>query len=329
MKETLNQLLKHQSLSFEQAKKILINIGKGLYNQSQLAAFITAYQMRNITVKELSGFSEALLELRMPVNLSEFSPIDLCGTGGDGKNTFNISTLASFVVAGAEIKVAKHGNYGVSSGCGSSNLMEHLGYKFTNDENILKKQIDKAGICFLHAPLFHPAMKHIAPVRKELGIKTLFNMLGPMVNPCKPNKQIVGVYSVEIARLYNYVFQNSSNDYFIIHSLDGYDEISLTDDFMLISKQQEQVMSPEDLGMQKIKAHEIFGGENTDESAKIFIRVLKNEATNAQKNVVVANAAMAIKCAHTNYSISESIDKAKESLESGKAYESLKKLLNA
>ncbi len=329
MKETLNQLLKHQSLSFEQAKKILINIGKGLYNQSQLAAFITAYQMRNITVKELSGFSEALLELRIPIDLSEFSPIDLCGTGGDGKNTFNISTLASFVVAGAEIKVAKHGNYGVSSGCGSSNLMEHLGYKFTNDESILKKQIDKAGICFLHAPLFHPAMKHIAPVRKELGIKTLFNMLGPMVNPCKPNKQIVGVYSAEIARLYNYVFQNSSNDYFIIHSLDGYDEISLTDDFMLISKQQEQVMSPGDLGMQKIKAHEIFGGENTDESAKIFIRVLKNEATNAQKNVVVANAAMAIKCAHTNYSISESIDKAKESLESGKAYESLKKLLNA
>ncbi len=329
MKETLNQLLKHQSLSFEQAKKILINIGKGLYNQSQLAAFITAYQMRNITVKELSGFSEALLELRMPVDLSEFSPIDLCGTGGDGKNTFNISTLASFVVAGAEIKVAKHGNYGVSSGCGSSNLMEHLGYKFTNDENILKKQIDKAGICFLHAPLFHPAMKHIAPVRKELGIKTLFNMLGPMVNPCKPNKQIVGVYSVEIARLYNYVFQNNRNDYFIIHSLDGYDEISLTDDFMLISKQQEQVMSPEDLGMQEIKANEIFGGENTDESAKIFIRVLKNEATNAQKNVVVANAAMAIKCANENYSISESIDKAKESLESGKAYESLKKLLNA
>jgi len=329
MKEILNQLFEHQTLDYQQAKKALTEIGEGKFNSSQIAAFLSAFQMRSITVDELSGFREALLELSLPINLSEFDPIDLCGTGGDRKNTFNISTLASFVVAGAGIKVAKHGNYGVSSSCGSSNIMEHFGYKFTNNESELKSQIDQSGICFLHAPLFHPAMKYVAPIRRELGIKTFFNMLGPMVNPCRPKKQVVGVYSLELARLYNYLFQQSDHSYFIIHSLDGYDEVSLTSDFKLISSEKEQILSPKNIGLNPILPYEIHGGKTITETAQIFEDVLKNIATETQKNVVAANAAFAIQCSKPNLSYDDSFQLAIESIESGKALNSFKILIQS
>ncbi len=248
MKEELEYLFEHKTLTKSKAKELLVNIAEGAYNASQLASFLTIYIMRSITVEELEGFRDALLELCLRIDLSDFDTIDLCGTGGDGKDTFNISTIASFVVAGAGIKVAKHGNYGVSSSCGSSNVIQHLGYKFTNDEEMLKRQIDSAGICFLHAPLFHPAMKNIAPIRKEMGVKTFFNMLGPMVNPSNPKNQLVGVFNLELARLYSYLYQTSDKRYVILHTLDGYDEISLTGDFKLISNDGEFLLSPEDLG---------------------------------------------------------------------------------
>jgi len=329
MKDILTQLFEHQPLDYRQSKNALIDIGEGKFNSSQIAAFLSAFQMRSITVDELSGFREALLELSLPINLSEFDPIDLSGTGGDRKNTFNISTLASFVVAGAGIKVAKHGNYGVSSSCGSSNIMEHFGYKFTHNESELKSQIDQSGICYLHAPLFHPAMKYVAPIRRELGIKTFFNMLGPMVNPCRPKKQVVGVYSLELARLYNYLFQQSDHSYFIIHSLDGYDEVSLTADFKLISPEKEQILSPENIGLNTVLPYEIHGGNSIAETAQIVEDVLKNTATEAQIKVVAANAAFAIQCSKPALSYDDSFQLAIQSIESGSALHSFKTLIQS
>ena len=326
MKQVLQSLHNHRILSRNEAKELLTKISQGELNHSQIASFLTIFLMRKITIEELAGFRDALLELCIPVDLTEFDPIDLCGTGGDGKNTFNISTLASFLVAGAGVKVAKHGNYGVSSTSGSSNVMEKLGYTFTNDLQKIKNQIETSNICFLHAPLFHPAMKLVAPIRKELGVKTFFNMLGPMVNPSKPNKQIVGVYSLELLRLYKYLYQQTDKKYSIIYSLDGYDEISLTSDFRLITNQEDRLISPKEYGFKTLKQEQLFGGNSVDESAKIFMKILSGEGNEAQNNVVIANAATAIHVA-TGESIIDSVETAKESLQSGRAKQSLLKLI--
>jgi anthranilate phosphoribosyltransferase len=327
MKQILNHLFEHKTFSREQSKEILTQIAQGKYNNSQMAAFMTAYCMRSITVNELEGFRDAMLELCLPVDLETDETIDLCGTGGDGKDTFNISTLASFVVAGAGYKVAKHGNYGVSSGCGSSNVMEFLGYTFTNDTDKLKTSIDKANICFLHAPLFHPAMKTVAPIRKELGVKTFFNMLGPLVNPAKPNNQMVGVFNLELARIYAYLYQKSDKRYTILNALDGYDEISLTCDFKTFSAAGEQINTVEDLGFEKLHPNEILGGSTIAESAGIFSRVLNDEATPAQQNVVLCNAALAIKTMNPEKNYGDCFYEAEESLVSKKALNSFKTLI--
>ncbi len=325
MKKILTRLIQHQHLEKEEAKQMIINIAKGQYNTSQIASFLTIYMMRNISLEELEGFRAALLELCISVDLSEFNTIDLCGTGGDGKNTFNISTLSSFITAGAGIKVAKHGNYGVSSGCGSSNVLEALDVKFSNDNNYLKKCVEKAGICFLHAPLFHPAMKNVAPVRKELGLKTFFNMLGPIVNPSFPKNQLIGVFNLELARLYNYLFQKTDKNFTILHAFDGYDEISLTGSTKIFTKKSENILMPEDFGVSPINAEAISGGKDISSSVKIFMNVIKNKGTDTQKNVVCANAGIAIatvlKISHI-----EGFERAKESLDSGKALKSLLKL---
>src|ERR1700742_3097815 len=292
MKAILNHLFEHKTFTREQSRGILPDIAQGKYTTSQMAAFMTAYCMRSITVDELEGFRDAMLELCLHIDLEAGEIVDLCGTGGDGKDTFNISTLGSFVVAGAGYKVAKHGNYGVSSGCGSSNVMEFLGYQFTNDTDKLKKSIDKANICFLHAPLFHPAMKTVAPIRRELGVKTFFNMLGPMVNPAKPKNQLVGVFSLELARIYAYLYQKSDTKYTILNALDGYDEISLTCDFKTFSADGEKINSIENLGFDKLNPDEILGGSTISDSADIFMSVLNGDATSAQQNVVLANAAL-------------------------------------
>jgi len=327
MKQILNHLFEHKTFSREQSKEILTAIAQGKYNNSQMAAFMTAYCMRSITVNELEGFRDAMLELCLPVDLETDETIDLCGTGGDGKDTFNISTLASFVVAGAGYKVAKHGNYGVSSGCGSSNVMEFLGYAFTNDVDKLKTSMDKANICFLHAPLFHPAMKTVAPIRKELGVKTFFNMLGPLVNPAQPNNQMVGVFNLELARVYAYLYQKSDKRYTILNALDGYDEISLTCDFKTFSAAGEQINTVEGLGFEKLNPYEILGGGTIAESAGIFSRVLNDEATPAQQNVVLCNAALAIKTMSPEKNFGDCFYEAEESLVSKKALKSFKALI--
>ncbi|MES2810865.1 MAG: anthranilate phosphoribosyltransferase [Bacteroidota bacterium] len=325
MKTILNRLIQHETLSKNEAKNVLVNISNGLYNPAQIASFLTVFMMRNITIEELSGFREALLELCISIDLSSYNAIDLCGTGGDGKDTFNISTLASFVTAGAGINVAKHGNYGVSSISGSSNVMETLGIKFSNDKNFLEKCIDQAGICVLHAPLFHPAMKNVAPIRKELAVKTFFNMLGPMVNPSFPKNQLVGVFNLELARMYAYLYQNTDANFTILHSLDGYDEISLTGNTKTISNTMEGMLKPEDFGVYQLQQIDIQGGTTIEESATIFMDILSGKGTEAQNNVVCANAGMAIATV-TKCTPIDGFSLAKESLLSGKALEKLKKL---
>lgn len=325
MKETLNRLINHEILSKDDAKQILVNMAKGEYNTSQIAAFLTVYMMRSVTIDELEGFRDALLELCLAVDLAAYDPVDLCGTGGDGKDTFNISTLASFVAAGAGLKVTKHGNYGVSSKCGSSNVMEFLGIRFSNEADYLKRCIEESGICILHAPLFHPAMKNVAPIRKELAVKTFFNMLGPMVNPAFPKNQLVGVFNLELARMYGYLYQNTDKKFTILHSLDGYDEISLTGATKTISNKKEGILEPADFGLTPLKAAEISGGENVADSAQIFINILQGKGSDAQNQVVCANAGVAIATVR-EISPKDGYEQAMESLKSGKALDVLKKL---
>tara|TARA_S200000501_G_C20791220_1_gene729613 strand:+ start:190 stop:1182 length:993 start_codon:yes stop_codon:yes gene_type:complete len=325
MKAILNRLINHEQLSKEESRQMIINIADGQYTSSQIASFLTVYLMRSISLDELEGFRSALLELCLLINIDEYNTIDLCGTGGDGKDTFNISTLSSFVVAGAGIKVTKHGNYGVSSTCGSSNVLEALGVKFSNEHDFLKRCLDQAGICILHAPLFHPAMKNVAPVRRELGVKTFFNMLGPLVNPVKPKNQLTGVFNLELARLYYYLFQKTDTNFTILYGLDGYDEISLTGPTKAFGKNSESLLMPRDFGVDPISENAISGGENVDHSTKIFIDIIQNKGTIAQQNVVCANAGMAIATA-LNLSPLEGFEKAKETLLSGKAYNVLSKL---
>jgi anthranilate phosphoribosyltransferase len=327
MKNILNRLINHELLSKQEAKSVLINISNGSYNTSQIASFLTVYMMRSVSIEELSGFREALLELCIRVNLDDYNTIDLCGTGGDGKDTFNISTLAAFVAAGAGIKVAKHGNYGVSSISGSSNVMEKLGVAFSNDESYLKNCMDNAGICILHAPLFHPAMKNVGPIRKELGVKTFFNMLGPMVNPAFPNNQLVGVFNLELARKYAYLYQNTHTNFSILHSLDGYDEISLTGPTKVISNNIEKMLLPEDFGVSQLHQKDIEGGKTIEESALMFMNILSGKGTEAQNNVVCANAGMAIATV-TKCTPIAGFEKAKESLLSGKGLLVIEKLKN-
>ncbi|MAP53557.1 anthranilate phosphoribosyltransferase [Altibacter sp.] len=325
MKELLNRLIHHEQLAKEEARDVLVAISEGKFNQSQIAAFLTVYMMRSVTLDELIGFREALLDLCIEIALDEYNTIDLCGTGGDGKNTFNISTLASFVTAGAGVLVTKHGNYGVSSISGSSNVMEALGVTFSNDEGHLKRCLEQAGICILHAPLFHPAMKHVAPIRRELAVKTFFNMLGPMVNPARPKNQLVGVYDLELARLYGYIYQKSNTNYTIVHAMDGYDEISLTGPAKVITRNTETILHASDFNVTTLAAHEIYGGSSVKESAQLFMDILEGKGTVAQHTVVCANAALAI-AEMEQCSLTEGFEKATYALDSGKALQCLQQL---
>lgn len=327
MKKILNTLFEHQTLDSDLAREVLINISENKYNDAQIAAFISVYLMRSISLEELSGFRSALLDLCVPIDIDASDCIDLCGTGGDGKNTFNISTLSSFVVAGAGYRVTKHGNYGVSSICGSSNVLEYLGYTFSNDQDTLQRQLDKGNICFLHAPLFHPALKGVGRIRKELGVKTFFNMLGPLVNPVQPQQQLVGVFNLQLARLYQYLMQDLDRNYSIVHAIDGYDEISLTGTARVITPKEELLVKPNYFGQRKLNPEEIFGGDTIDEAAALFTNILDGQGTEAQNAVIAANAGLAIQCFHPDRPIAQCMDQAKESLLSGKAKTALTTLI--
>jgi anthranilate phosphoribosyltransferase len=327
MKYILEKLLESQQLSRKEAGLLMHGIAGLQFNDAQVAAILSSYIMRSINLDELLGFRDALLELSVRADLNGHVIIDLCGTGGDGKNTFNISTISSFVVAGAGIPVAKHGNYGVSSLTGSSNLMEHFGYKFSTSNDKLRREIEEAGICFMHAPLFHPALKAVGPVRRQLGIKTIFNIMGPLVNPANPSCQFSGVFSIETGRLYSYLLQKEKKQFAVIHSLDGYDEISLTSMIKVFSPDGEGLLSPRSFGLSYNQAGALHGGQTIGEAAGILLSILGNSATSSQKNTVLANSALAISCYNKNLTLFESVEVARESIDSGKAMECFRKLI--
>jgi len=328
MKDTLNQLFAGNILNKAEAYQMLVRIAEGQFSDAEIASFLTVFRMRRITGEELAGFRQALLDLSVAVDLSEYNTIDVVGTGGDGKNTFNISTLSCFVLAGAGLKVAKHGNYGLSSVSGSSNMFEHFGYQFSNDQGKLRREVEEAGICFLHAPLFHPAMKSVGSVRKALKVKTLFNMMGPIINPSFPKNQLVGVYDLDVMDLYHQVFKESGQNYIIVNSLDGYDEISLTGDARFVSNQTEDNLSPADFGLAPVSPETLYGGETVEAAAKIFKNVLEGTGTESQENVVIANAALGIQCIYPEKSLTDCVSEASESLKSKKALVVFKKLMN-
>ena len=325
MKTTFTMLCHGHTLSETEAYQLLQDICNNYYNASQIAAIMAFYIARPITVNELMGFRKALLDVCVPVKLDK-EAIDVCGTGGDQKDTFNISTLSALVLAASGIPVAKHGNYGSSSVSGSSDILKHLGYEFKTNSDDLNKEFNQYNICFMHAPLFHPALKTVAETRKELSIKTFFNLLGPLVNPANINFRYVGVYGLEVARLYNYILQKDKADYCLVHSMDGYDEVSLTSSFKYITKQSEQTIEPETLGLAKLKQQDLFGGKTIADAAKIFVSVLKNECSTAQKNVVVANSALAMNAYNKNMNMETCISICKETIESKKTYELFKNI---
>ena len=324
MKKTLEYLFEGNTLSRADAKKSLLEVGKGMHSEVEFASFLTVFKMRSITSDELAGFRDAMAELCMVTDLSEYEAIDVVGTGGDGKNTFNISTLACFIIAGAGVNVAKHGNYAVSSTSGSSNLIELIGYKFSNDPAKLKNDLDKSNFCFMHAPLFHPAMKHIAPVRRALKVQTFFNILGPMINPSSPKYQVLGVNNEENFNHYKNVYEMLDVNYTIINSNDGYDEVSLTDSTRFVQKETEGFFSPSDFGFEKIHPETIYGGDSIKEAARIFLNILEGKGSTEQNNVVVANAAVGLNLVFPEKSLPECVDMASESLKSGKALQKLK-----
>jgi len=327
MKQILNQLFNHQSLTRQEAAEVMTNIAAGKYNDSQIAAFISVYLMRSIELDEVIGFRNALLDLAIPMDLSEFDTLDIVGTGGDGKNTFNISTCSCFAVAGAGYKVAKHGNYGATSVSGSSNVLEYYGAKFTTNMDVVKHSLDESGFAYLHAPLCNPAMKNVAPVRKGLGVRTFFNVLGPLISPVKPQYQCLGVYNLKMMRLYNYIYQNLGVQYSIVHSLDGYDEISLTDTCKIMSNNREFIYTPEQLGFKTLKQEELWGGNTVDEAAQIFMNVLDNKATEAQRNAVIINSAFAIQTRSFYKPLEQCKAEAAESLASGQAKKAFTKFV--
>ncbi len=328
MKDTLNYLFAGNNLSKAESHQILVRIAEGQFSDSEIASFLTVFRMRRITGEELAGFRQALLDLCVAIDLSEFNTIDVVGTGGDGKDTFNISTLSAFVLAGAGIKVTKHGNYGLSSVSGSSNMFEYFGYQFSNNQGKLRREVEEAGICFLHAPLFHPAMKSVGSVRKALKVKTLFNMMGPIINPSFPKNQLVGVYDLDVMDLYHQVFRESGQNYIIVNSLDGYDEISLTGDARFVSNQTEDNLSPLDFGFSSVAPEELYGGETVEAAARIFKSVLEGTGTQAQQNVVIANTALGIQCIFPEKSLLDCVAEASESLKSKRALGAFEKLID-
>jgi anthranilate phosphoribosyltransferase len=327
MKKLLQYLFEHKTLTREQAKEVLVQISQGVYNEHEITSFVTVFLMRSITINELMGFRDALLSLAVKIDIGVENTIDIVGTGGDGKDTFNISTLACFIVAGAGQPVVKHGNYGASSVSGASNVMEQLGYVFKNEQAALSKEVKEAGICFLHAPLFHPALKTVGPIRRNIGVRTFFNMLGPIVNPAQPKFQLIGVYNLEMARIYNYVLQGLGKDFTLIHSLDGYDEIALTTDTKVITNKGEYIMTPYQLGKKKVFSEELHGGKTVEEAADIFRNIIQGKGTWSQNAVVLSNAAMALFVTgqYENYDLA--FQAAVKSLESGAAHDCLQKLI--
>lgn len=327
MKSLLYKMFEQGSLSHDEARDVLLRIADGAYNDCQLSAFMTVFLMRSITIDELTGFRDAILERRLPVDFGSVEAIDIVGTGGDGKNTFNISTASCFVVAGTGRKVVKHGNYGASSVSGASNVLEQHGVRFTSDTDRLQRSLEEAGVCYLHAPFFSPALKSVGPVRRQLGVRTFFNMLGPLVNPVQPRHQLLGVYNLKLMRLYGYIAQREGIECTVVHSLDGYDEVSLTSPFKVFTAHGERLYTPEELGWHRAAQEDLSGGATVADASAIFDRVLEGKGTEAQENCVVANSAFAILTLDPTLSLADARAEAEESIHSGAALKRFRKFV--
>jgi len=325
--QLIEKLINQETLTKAESSVVLNNITNGVYNDSQIVVVVTALQMRSVTADELNGFRDALLEASTKVNLKVEDCIDVCGTGGDGKNTFNISTITAFVLAAGGYKVVKHGNYGVSSFCGSSTMLEHLGYKFTVNESNLQEQLDETNICFLHAPLFHPCLKRVSKIRKDLGIRTFFNFLGPLVNPLQPNLQLTGVFNLKTARLYKDILSNSRKAFSVVHSIDGYDEVSLTAPFKVFSETSEQLLYPEELTDETITEDDLFGGSDILQSEKIFEAIVSGNGNAVQNEVIKINTALGIKCFKPEMSLEDAQLEAEQIIKSGKVAQTIKNVI--
>lgn len=327
MKTLFEKLYNDQTLSKQEAYELIVNIKEEKFNSTQLVAIMTFFNNRSVCVNELIGFKEALLDLSVNVKLDK-EAMDVCGTGGDGKNTFNISTLSAFVLAASGIPVAKHGNHGSTSISGSSDILKYFGYDFKTTSQELNQELEKFNLCFIHAPLFHPTLKLVAKQRKELGVRTFFNLLGPLVNPARVKYKYIGVYNLEVARLYNYVLQDQDSKYCLVHSLDGYDEVSLTSAFKCIGNSSERTFEPFDLGYEYLKQEQISSGSTIKYAAEIFVNVLSNKATEEQKKVVIVNSALAMNCYDSQRSITDCIQHCKETIESKKAFHLFNQIIN-
>ncbi len=327
MKEILYKLFEHNSLDRKEARDVMSNIASGLYPESQLAAFMTVFLMRPITTQELAGFRDAILERRVNIDLKAYNALDIVGTGGDGKNTFNVSTCACFVVAGTGYKVVKHGNYGASSVSGASNVLEMHGVKFSADTDKLRRSLEESNMAYLHAPLFSPALKSVSGVRKSLGVRTFFNMLGPLVNPVMPHSQLLGVYNLKLARAYKYLFEESGQNFTIVNSLDGYDEVSLTSEFKVFSNLSEDIYTPEQFGFKRAQQKALYGGDTPQKAAKIFDMVLSGQAAEEQSNAVLINAAFGLLTLEPSMGVDSAISLARDSLKSGRAKNAFEKFV--
>ncbi len=325
MKIFLTKLINGEILSEDEANELLLKITNGEANDAQIVAAITSMMLRNVSASELNGFRKALLKQSVKIELDGSNAIDVCGTGGDSKNTFNISTLAAIVIAGAGYNVIKHGNYGVSSLCGSSTILEGFGYHFTADEKSLQAQLAQEGLCFLHAPLFHPCLKRVAHIRKDLGVRTFFNFLGPLVNPVQPNYQLTGVYNLNIGRMYKEILEKERNNFKVVHALDGYDEVSLTGKFKVFSKTGEELVYPDQIAQEQVLESDLFGGETVEDSMNLFKDILSGLGTEIQQRVVLVNAAYGIQCFDEKKSFDACYKEAEEALYSGKALTKFKR----
>ena len=324
----LERLFEGTHLSTSEAHTLILQMVNAQISAAQQAALLTVFRMRKISLPELIGFREGLFSLANKVDLSTHDAIDVCGTGGDGKSSYNISTAVAFVLAGAGVKVAKHGNHGVSSSCGSSTVLEQLGVTFSADQSLLNRQLETAGVCFLHAPLFHPALKSLAGVRKDLGFRTFFNILGPLLNPAEVKTQLVGVYSLELARLLKYYFQQQKSSVFVVHSLDGYDEVSLTAPTHMLGVLNDEVVNADDFGLSVPASRKLAVKTGIQENAAALLALLENRGSAEYRDMVLANSAVALRLKSPQSSLQELVVKAAESLDSGRAKEALTRLLS-
>lgn len=317
MKDQLEAVIHGRKLSSQAARALMLAALEEPVNASAVSALLTALRIHGVSVDELDGFCQALLELATPIDLSTEDILDVCGTGGDGKGTFNISTATAFILAAAGYKVAKHGNYAVSSSCGSSNVLEALGLSFTADQETLKRRLAKTKVCFLHAPLFHPAMKRVAPIRKELGFRTVFNMLGPLVNPARPTFQVNGVYDRELLRLYGYLLPRQGKRFAALLSTDGYDEVTLTAPLLVATERGSYELAPSDFGASVLQPGDILGGTTIAESATILRTILQGKGTQPQEDVVSASAGLVMWTKEGSGTLAEHVTRAREVIRSG------------